>query len=65
MFDKFKAGGVSDTHSKAVFKVRKQNGVILWRIPNKVKSIEIIKTVRNQMVNMIKETRVYRVLKGI
>ena len=31
----------------------------------KVKSIEIIKTVRNQMVNMIKETRVYRVLKGI
>ena len=62
---KFKAGGVSDTHSKAVFKEGSRMALSYGESQIKVKSIEIIKTVRNQMVNMIKETRVYRVLKGI
>ena len=62
---KFKAGGVSDTHSKAVFKEGSRMALSYGEPQIKVKSIEIIKTVRNQMVNMIKGTRVYRVLKGI
>ena len=51
---KFKAGGVSDTHSKAVFKEGSRMALSYGESQIKVKSIEIIKTVRNQMVNMIK-----------
>ena len=53
------------THSKAVFKEGSRMALSYGEPQIKVKSIEIIKTIRNQMVNMIKGTRVYRVLKGI
>lgn len=60
---RFKAGGVSDTHAKAVFKegsrMALQNGEP-WL---KVKLIEYKKIIRDVLVRIIKKTPVYTVLK--
>lgn len=62
---KFKAGGVSDTHSKAVFKEGSKMALAYGEPKWKVMSIELKKNIRNKMVQTIKGTRLYRVLKGI
>lgn len=62
---KFKAGGVSDTHSKAVFKEGSKMALVYGEPKWKVMSIELKKNIRNKMVQTIKGTRLYRVLKGI
>ena len=63
MLTKFKAGGVSDTHAKAVFKegsrMALQNGEPLL----KVKAIEYKKLVREYLVRLVKKTPIYTMLK--
>jgi glycosyltransferase involved in cell wall biosynthesis len=60
---KFKAGGVSDTHAKAVFKEGSRMALENGEPWIKVKAIEYKKLVREYCVRAVKSTPIYRMLK--
>lgn len=60
---KFKAGGVSDTHAKAVFKEGSRMALQNGEPWIKVKAIEYKKLYRDSLVRLIKKTPVYENLK--
>lgn len=61
---RFKAGGVSDTHAKAVYKEGSRMALAYGEPWIKVKTIEYYKTVRNMMVKKLKNTGLYKKLKS-
>ena len=59
----FKAGGVSDTHAKAVFKEGSRMALENGEPWLKVKAIEYKKRVRNVLVRVLKKTPIYSMIK--
>ena len=60
---KFKAGGVSDTHAKAVFKEGSRMALENGEPKLKVKLIEYKKLIRDSLVRILKKTPIYSMLK--
>ena len=62
---KFKAGGVSDTHVKAVFEEESRMALKLGEPWLKVKAIEYKKYYRDSLIRILKKTPLYTILKNL